>query len=86
MIPASKTATDGASEYLLRQYLSLPTNQREQEFPSTTKAAKRVGVSPRTIQPWIEDGKIKAIPIGRKYKVHFESLLAYIECHIRAEE
>jgi excisionase family DNA binding protein len=86
MIPASKTATDSVSEDLLQQYLSLPTNQREQEFPSTTKAANRVGVSPRTIQLWIECGKINAIPIGRKYKVHFESLLAHIESHIRAEE
>jgi len=85
MIPASKTATDSGSEVLLQQYLSLPINQREQEFPSTTRAAKRVGVSPRTIQLWIESGKIKAIPIGRKYKVHFGSLLSYIESHIQAE-
>jgi excisionase family DNA binding protein len=70
---------DSASEDLLRQYLSLPANQREQEFLSTRRAAKRVGVSTRTIQLWIEDGKIKAISVGRKYKVHLGSLLAYIK-------
>jgi excisionase family DNA binding protein len=45
-----------------------------------------VGVSSRTIQLWIEGGKIKAIAVGRKYKVHFGSLLAYIETHIREKE
>jgi excisionase family DNA binding protein len=70
------------SEDLFQRYLSLPANQREQEFPSTTRAAKRVGVSPRTIQLWIEGGKIKAISIGKKYKVHFGSLLAHIPSHI----
>ncbi len=79
MIPASEGAVDSTSEDLLQHYLSLPATQREKEFLSTTKAAKRIGVSPRTIQLWIEDGKIKAISIGRNYKVHFESLLAHIQ-------
>lgn len=77
---------DYTNEDLWRRYLSLPTGQREQEFLSTALAAKRVGVSSRTIQLWIEGGKIKAIVIGRKYKVHFRSLLAYIENHIREKE
>jgi excisionase family DNA binding protein len=71
---------------LWRQYIALPTGQREQVFLSTARAAKRVGVSSRTIQLWIEGGKIKAIAVGRKYKVHFGSLLAYIETHIREKE
>jgi len=79
-------AQNGMSDELLQQYLSLPANQREREFLSTTQAAKRVGVSPRTIQLWIADGKIKAIPIGRKYKVHFRSLLSYIETYMREME
>jgi excisionase family DNA binding protein len=79
-------AQTGMSDELLQQYLSLPANQREREFLSTTQAAKRVGVSPRTIQLWITDGKIKAIPIGRKYKVHFRSLLSHIETYIRGME
>jgi excisionase family DNA binding protein len=74
------------NEDLWRVYLSLPVNQREQEFLSTARAANRVGVSSRTIQLWIEGGKIKAIAVGKKYKVHYASLLAYIENHIRAME
>jgi excisionase family DNA binding protein len=79
MIPASEAAIDSAHEDLFRRYLSLPAGQREKEFPSTTRAAERVGVSPRTIQLWIDDGKVMAIFIGRKYKVHYESLLAHIQ-------
>ena len=79
MIRASETAIGSLGVDLLRHYLSLPENQREQEFLSTSRAAKRVGVSARTIQLWIEHGKIKAISIGRNYKVHLGSLLAYIE-------
>jgi excisionase family DNA binding protein len=75
MIPASDSAREG----LFQRYLSLPASKREQEFPGTTLAAKRVGVSPRTIQLWIEDGKVLAIFIGGKYKVHFESLLAHVQ-------
>lgn len=82
----SHKAVNSMSDDLLQQYLSLPAKQREHEFLSTTRAAKRVGVSPRTIQLWIEGGKIMAISIGRKYKVHFGSLLAHIESHIRAKE
>ena len=74
------------NEDLWRVYLSLPANQREQEFLSTARAAKRVGVSSRTIQLWIEGGKIKAIAVGKKYRVHYRSLLAYIENHIREME
>lgn len=85
MAEVSKVA-DNTNEDLWRQYLSLPVNQREREFLSTAQAAKRMGVSSRTIQLWIEGGKIKAIPVGRKYKVHFGSLLAYIESRIREKE
>ena len=48
MAEVSKVA-DYANENLWRQYLSLPADQREQEFLSTALAAKRVGVSSRTI-------------------------------------
>ena len=83
MIPAySKEADNSRSEHLLQLYLSLPAERREQEFPGTTRAAKLVGVPPRTIQFWIETGKVAAISVGRKYKVHFESLLACIKSHM----
>jgi excisionase family DNA binding protein len=51
-------------------------------FPGTTRAAKLVGIPRRTIQFWVEIGKVEAICVGRKYKVHFESLLALIQSHV----
>jgi len=78
MTTVSETAINNKSEDLLQRYLSLPANEREREFLSTSRAAKHVGVSSRTIQLWVEGGRVKAIPIGRKYKVHLGSLLAYI--------
>jgi excisionase family DNA binding protein len=51
-------------------------------FPGTTRAAKLVGIPRRTIQFWVEIGKVEAISVGRKYKVHFESLLALIQSHV----
>jgi excisionase family DNA binding protein len=82
MIQASSNAAPKSkSEYLIRLYLSLPADRREQMFPGTTRAAKLVGIPRRTIQFWVEIGKVEAICVGRKYKVHFESLLALIQSH-----
>jgi excisionase family DNA binding protein len=67
------------SEDLFQQYLSLPVVQREKEFVSTARAAKCVGVSRRTVQYWVQTGKVKAIFIGRKCKVHIKSLLDYVQ-------
>jgi excisionase family DNA binding protein len=86
MIPASKAATDNASDDLLQQYLSLPAGQREQEFINTARAAKYVGVSRRTIQFWIEVGDIKAVAIGKNYKVHLKSLVAHIQKRMNEQE
>jgi excisionase family DNA binding protein len=82
---SSKAAVNSRSEHLLQLYLSLPAERREREFPGTTRAAKLVGVPPRTIQFWIETGKVAAISVGRKYKVHLESLLACIKSHMNEQ-
>ena len=82
MTTAKEILTDNTNEDLLQRYLSLTASQREQEFLSTSRAAKSIGVSARTIQLWIEGGKIKAILIGGKYKVHLGSLLAYIKSRL----
>jgi len=79
---SSNTVVKSKGEHLLRLYLSLPADRREQMFPGTTRAAKLVGIPRRTIQFWVEIGKVEAISVGRKYKVHFESLLALIQSHV----
>ena len=82
---SSKAVVNNKSEHLLQLYLSLPADRREQMFPGTMRAAKLVGISRRTIQFWVEIGKVEAISVGRKYKVHLESLLALIQSHVNEQ-
>lgn len=63
---------------LLSLYLSLPQASREKVFISTVQASEITGVSMRTIQLWIESGAVRAITIGSKYRIVFESLKAYL--------
>ena len=67
------------SAELLSLYLSLPPASREKAFINTAQAAEITGLSMRTIQLWIESGAVRAIVIGRKYKVVLESLRAHLE-------
>jgi excisionase family DNA binding protein len=64
---------------LLSLYLSLPPAPRERAFISTAQAAEVTGVSMRTIQLWIESGAVRAIFIGRKYRIVLESLRGHLE-------
>jgi excisionase family DNA binding protein len=82
---SSKAVVKNKSEHLLQLYLSLPVDRREEVFPGTTRAAKLVGISRRTIQFWVEIGRVEAISVGRKYKVHLESLLAVMQSHVNEQ-
>jgi len=64
---------------LLSLYLSLAPAPREKAFINTAHAAEITGVSMRTIQLWIESGAVRAIVIGRKYRIVLESLRAHLE-------
>jgi len=66
-------------EGLLEQYLSLPEDQRKQMFPTTERAAELTGMSRRTIQFWIENGDIKAMFVGKNYRVEFDSLMTFLK-------
>lgn len=59
-------------------YLSLPKKQRDEQFAGTLRAAEMAGLSQRTIQLWIECGKIRAVCVGRKYQVNLDSLLEHL--------
>lgn len=37
------------------------------------------GVSQRTVQLWIDSGVVRAVPVGKKYRVLLESLRRYVE-------
>lgn len=64
---------------LLRLYMSLPPASREATFISTAQAAATTGVSMRTIQLWIECGTVRAIMVGRKYRILLNSLVRHLE-------
>jgi excisionase family DNA binding protein len=77
---------DDVREELLKQYLSLPEDQREQKFPTTTHAAQLVGVSRRTIQYWVEIKSIEAIFVGKICRVRYDSLMAYLKSHVNGQK
>ena len=67
---------------LLSLYLSLSPEAREKTFVNTAQAAKITGVSMRTIQLWIECGTVRAIIVGRKYRIVLGSLRAHLEAQM----
>ncbi len=77
--------SDSDSNDLLDMYLTLPHKQREQRFADTASAARITGLTQRTIQLWIEFGAIRAIPIGRKYKIDLESLKSYLKSRVELQ-
>jgi excisionase family DNA binding protein len=79
------TEYEGDGNDLLNIFLGLPVKQREQRFADTASAAKITGLTQRTIQLWIEFGVIRAIPIGRKYQIDLESLIAYLKSRIELQ-
>lgn len=72
------TGENISGEELLELYLTLPHKLRQQRFADTAHAAQITGLTQRTIQLWIEFGSIRAIPVGRKYKIDLESLKEYL--------
>jgi excisionase family DNA binding protein len=74
--PATAHLTDGE---LLNLYLSLPPEPRAKVFISSALAAEMTGVSRRTIQLWISCGAVRAIAVGRKYRIVLESLRDHLE-------
>jgi len=71
-----------SDEDLLELYLSLSKEQREKRFADTMRAAEITGLSIRTIQFWIENGLVRAVTIGRKYKVDLVSLKEFLKAQM----
>jgi hypothetical protein len=77
---------DDSREELLKQYLSLPEDQREQKFPTTKRAAQLIGMSRRTIQYWIEIEDVEAIFIGKICRVRLDSLVTYLNGRVNGQK
>jgi len=87
MSNTSKAIIDAdAREELLKQYLSLPEDQREQKFPTTERAAQLIGMSRRTIQYWVEIKDVEAIFIGKICRVRLDSLVTYLEGRVNGQK
>ena len=71
--------TDLSDQELLDLYLALSGKQRDEKFADTARAAEIAGLAQRTIQMWIETGAIRAILIGKKYRVSLDSLIDYLK-------
>jgi excisionase family DNA binding protein len=63
---------------LVRDYLRLSPEERRRLFITTRQAAHQVGTAQRTVQSWINEGKLEAIRLGGRYLVHAESLARLI--------
>lgn len=73
------TAAYVTDEELLELYLTLPKGKREERFADTARAAEMAGLSVRTIQLWVESGAVRAVTVGRKYRVDLQSLRDYLK-------
>ncbi|MCI0489968.1 MAG: helix-turn-helix domain-containing protein [Blastocatellia bacterium] len=71
--------TDLSDQELLDLYLALSGKQRDEKFADTARAAEIAGLARRTIQMWIEIGAIRAILIGKQYRVSIDSLTDYLK-------
>jgi hypothetical protein len=76
----SQAASAGQSERgLLQYYLDLPPNDRSAQFAEVSRAAIITGISPRTIQRWAKQHRIRAIFVAERYQIEINSLIKYIE-------
>jgi excisionase family DNA binding protein len=66
-------------EQLVELYLSMRPAKRVERFADTARAAELAGVTPRAVQQWIAGGAIRAVLIGKKYRIDVESLRFYLK-------
>lgn len=63
---------------LVNYYLRLDPIERRRVFVNTREAARFVGVSQRTLQSWIIEGKVEAVRVGGRYMVLCDSLERFV--------
>lgn len=71
-------------EDLFSLYLSLTGEQRRARFATTAQAAKLVGRTQRTVQFWIDHGRIGAMRVGKIYEIDLDSLRRYLRSQLKA--
>ena len=83
--PTKSTEVDLTDRELLKLYLGAADQERNKLFADTGRAADLTGLSRRTIQFWVETGAIRAIAIGRRYKIYLPNLTWYLETRMEAK-
>jgi excisionase family DNA binding protein len=63
---------------LVDYYLRLDPAERRRTFVNTREAAAWIGVAQRTLQNWINEGKIEAVRVGGRYMVLCASLEQFL--------
>ena len=77
--PTISSPLDPTEEDMLDEYLKLSKQQRQDRFMGTASAAEFTGLSIRTIQSWIESGRVRAFALGKKYQLDVTSLKEYLK-------
>jgi excisionase family DNA binding protein len=57
-------------------FWSLSPLERERQFVTTSEAAHQIGISRRTLQNWVQLGEVRAIKVGKNYRVLLASVKA----------
>ncbi len=63
---------------LLATFLSLPKPERHLRFIDTREVASHAGVSRRTVQRWIDEGKVDAVRSGHRLWIDLTSLVRFL--------
>jgi transcriptional antiterminator len=76
----SASSAQLTDEQLLDLYLRLTKAQCEQQFADTAQVARMCKVSRRTVQLWVTNEQIRAVPVGpRKWQVWLPSLRGHLK-------
>jgi len=68
-MPYPQNGLSISHEELVERYLNLRGKARAAEFISVTDAAEIAGCSRNTLLKWINEGKVEAVRVGRRFKV-----------------
>jgi excisionase family DNA binding protein len=67
--PAPQCAKD-----LVEMFLSTGAEGDKADFVDTAGAARMLRVSRRTVQAWIDEDRVKAVRVGKKYWLYVPSI------------
>jgi excisionase family DNA binding protein len=70
-------------EDLLNLWIQSTEKNRQELFTDTAGAAAMIGISQRAVRLWIDSGRIRAVPVGKKHRIWLRSLEEYLAKRIK---